>query len=381
LDGLHLENFKALKNISLNFTKFNVLTGLNSAGKTSVLQALVFLKQSLSRKEVTYNDYLLRLGDFREIVYTHDTNLPVRIKVTLPHESDTVAYNVEVMADGTAEEIFVKDDRVWWWDSKAPHVMEPAGRLFLPQAAGGFGGGEYKSSEPSYRQRTRGFQKFVVNWFENMLYLSSNRGFTKYSYPLLAGPPSPDEVSKRAGDPSLLEEWLSNLILYRINEAKRYPALRKQLELMSARLSKLGVDISPYVLAGPSVVIDLTEKDMWISAVNSGYGVNQSVSSITLGTLLPAGTLIMIEEPEIHLHPVTQKIVCGILADIVNEGKQIIITSHSDHFLESLRELVLKGSLAAGDVKVYHFTKTGRETEVRETDITQEDALGKIFGA
>lgn len=39
------------------------------------------------------------------------------------------------------------------------------------------------------------------------------QGFTKYSYSLLAGSPSPDEVAKRAGDPSLLEEWLSNFYL------------------------------------------------------------------------------------------------------------------------------------------------------------------------
>lgn len=379
LKELQLENFKALKNISLDFTKFNVLTGYNSAGKTSVLQALVFLKQSLNRKEIVYNDYLLRLGDFREIVHTHDTGLPVRIKVTLPHESGTLAYKVEVMAHGTAEEFLMNGDSVWGWDSKAPHVLEPSGRLFLQQAASGYGGGEYKSPEPSYRQHILGFQRLVVEWFENMLYLSSGRGFTKYSYPLLAGAPSPDEVAKRAGDPSLLEEWLANLILYRINEAKRYPALRHQLELMSARLSRLGVDINPYVLGGPSVVVDLTEQDMWISAVNSGYGINQLVSSITLGTLLPAGTLIMMEEPEIHLHPAMQRIVCEILVDIANEGKQIVITSHSDHFLQTFRQLVLKGNLAAGDVKVYNFAKDGRETKVREIGITQEEALREIF--
>lgn len=379
LKGIQLENFKAHKNTSLDFAKFNVLTGYNSAGKTSVLQALVLLKQSLNRKEIVYNDYLLKLGDFREIVQTHDTSLPIRIKVALQDGNDTVDYNVEIMANGTAEDFFVNGDRAWWWDSKAPHAMEPAGRLFLQQTASGYGGGEYKSSDPSYRQQIGGFQKSAAEWFENMLYLSSSRGFTKYSYPLLAGAPSPDEVAKRAGDPSLLEEWLSNLILYRINEAKRYPALRLQLDLMSERLSRLGVNINPYVLGGPSVVIDLSENDMWVSAVNSGYGINQLVSSITLGTLLPAGTLIMIEEPEIHLHPAMQRIVCEILADIANEGKQVVITSHSDHFLQTLRQLVLKGNMASEDVKVYHFAKDGRETKPREIGITQEDALKEIF--
>ena len=75
-------------------------------------------------------------------------------------------------------------------------------------------------------------------------------------------------------------------IIYRINEAKRYPAMEAQLDRMTDRLSSLGVEISPYVMSGPSVVIDLAESGMWVSAVNSGYGVNQSVASIVLGLSL-----------------------------------------------------------------------------------------------
>ena len=113
-------------------------------------------------------------------------------------------------------------------------------------------------------------QKRTMGWFENMLYLSSNRGFTKYNYPLLAGKPTVEDISNRTGDSSALEEWLSNLIIYRINEAKRYPAMEAQLDRMTDRLSIAGREISPYVMSGPSVVIDLAESGMWVSAVRFG---------------------------------------------------------------------------------------------------------------
>lgn len=71
-------------------------------------------------------------------------------------------------------------------------------------------------------------QKRTMEWFENMLYLSSNRGFTKYNYPLLAVAHGRD-ISNRTGDSSALEEWLSNPVIYRINEAKRYPAMEGSL--------------------------------------------------------------------------------------------------------------------------------------------------------
>lgn len=188
-----------------------------------------------------------------------------------------------------------------------------------------------------------------------------------------------EDITKRTGDMATLEEWLSNLIVYRINEARRYPNTKTQLGLMTERLSSLGVEISPYVMGGPSVVIDLAEGDMWVSAVNSGYGVNQSVASIVLGTLALPGTMIMLEEPEIHLHPNFQRKMAQILMDIANEGKQILITSHSDHILQKLRQFVLDRHLQKEDVKVFHFEKVNRVTQAIEIDVTDEMALKDLF--
>lgn len=53
LQRVHLENFKALKNLDLDLAKVTVLTGFNSTGKTSVIQSLAFIKQSLQRKEIS----------------------------------------------------------------------------------------------------------------------------------------------------------------------------------------------------------------------------------------------------------------------------------------------------------------------------------------
>ena len=132
-------------------------------------------------------------------------------------------------------------------------------------------------------------------------------------------------------------------------------------------------------MSGPSVVIDLAESGMWVSAVNSGYGVNQSVASIVLGSLSEPGSLVMIEEPETHLHPRFQRTMAQILADFTKEGKQVLITSHSDHVLQELRKLVLAGKVPEEDVKVYHFAKEDRTTRASEIDVTDEAALRELF--
>lgn len=380
LNEVHIENFKALKNVDLKLSKFNIITGLNSAGKTSVSQAIVLLKQSILRREIIYNDYLLRLGDYREMVHLHDTRLPIRISLNFKIDNNDVTYDTHIMDKRIQEDFLVGKEKAWSWDSGAPGTVEPYHRVFLSQAASGYGGGQYKSTDAAYFKRIVGLQGKVSDWFNNALYLSVVRGFTKYSYPLLAGPPSIEEVSKRAGDLSLLEEWLSNLILYKINEAKRYPAQREALKKMSERLGTLGIDVSPYVLGGPSVVIDLIEKDMWVSAVNSGYGVNQSVPSVVLGTLSAPGTLVMIEEPEIHLHPVMQRKMTRILAEIANEDKQILMTCHSDHIVLALKKLVNEKLLSPDDVKIYHYERPERESQITEVKITDsEESIKQYF--
>lgn len=380
LTKVALKNFKSQEDTSIEVGKFNVLTGYNAAGKTTMLQALVFLKQSLSRKEITYNDYLLRLGDFREVIFRHDVRSTFSIEVTLESDGAEFSYQVDVAQAATREEFKMDGAIIWMWDSSDSYSMEPAGRLFLPQVAGGYGGGTFLTDDGQLVAKAVDKMRYLNEWFEGMLYLSSSRGFTKYAYPLLAGQPEPEEVAKRAGDASLLEEWLSNLIMYRINEAQRYPAMRDQLDVMRERLSRVGVDINPYVMNGPSVVIDLAEGDMWVSAVNSGYGINQLVSFVALGTLMPEGTMVMIEEPEIHLHPKMQRIVCDILAEIADEGKQVIITTHSEHFLKTLAKRINEGKLSEDDLKAYHFEKSAeRNAEGRVISVTDEEEISRLF--
>ena len=102
LKRVHLENFKALKGVDLDFAKITVLTGFNSTGKTSVIQSLAFIKQSLQRKEISYNDYLLRLGDFREVAYGHDASQPVRIEVALDDGPGEMVYSLETSPEGVS---------------------------------------------------------------------------------------------------------------------------------------------------------------------------------------------------------------------------------------------------------------------------------------
>jgi len=130
--------------------------------------------------------------------------------------------------------------------------------------------------------------------------------------------------------------------------------------------------LDPSTIEGPSITLGITENGLWTSIINTGFGKNQIFPAIVLGTLVPKGTLILIEEPEIHLHPVMQKEVMNILSDIVNEGKQIIITTHSEHILFNIRRLILEQVLSTQDVRVYYFEKREGVSDKSDIIITED---------
>ena len=87
----------------------------------------------------------------------------------------------------------------------------------------------------------------------------------------------------------------------------------------------------------------------------------------------------MIEEPEIHLHPKMQRIVCDILAEIATENKQVVITTHSEHFLETLAKRIAEGALNADKLSVYHFEKHDRVAIMNTVDVTNKNLIDELF--
>jgi predicted ATPase len=374
LTQLEIHNFKSLQNLKLELGDLTILIGMNSAGKTSVLQSLALLKQSVMAGEITFNGNLVRVGSFKDLVYMHQYEQEIRICPTFKFGDTEVTYDFRIWQDRIREDFFFNGQLCWVWDSKSPGVAEPYNRVFLNQAAKGFGGGMYAPNiSPDTMGEVQAAQRQLLGWFENLVPLGVVRGFTKYGYPLLSGSPNIQDISKRSNELQLLEEWLSSLILYRVNETRRDPTLRPQLDKVSERLGTLGVDISPYILGGPSVVIDLIEGDLWVSAVNAGYGINQIVPAITLGTLSSKGSLITIEEPEIHLHPKTQRLVGKILYDIVKEGKQLILTTHSPFLVDTIQQSYLQNN--SMNIRLYQTTKEEGKAVYKLYDITDRQVI------
>jgi len=84
------------------------------------------------------------------------------------------------------------------------------------------------------------------------------------------------------------------------------------------------------------------------------------------------------DEPEIHLHPaMIQKLVEVMLEIAENEGKQFLISTHSEHFVEALLNLLVKKEAVPDDFNIFYLKKDKKETTIERQKINEH---GQISG-
>ena len=86
-----------------------------------------------------------------------------------------------------------------------------------------------------------------------------------------------------------------------------------------------------------------------------GFGYSYTLPIIISGLIAKENEILIIENPEAHLHPKAQSRLMKFLAKVAKKGVQIFIESHSDHILNALRICVKKEILEAKEVNVFFF--------------------------
>ena len=91
--------------------------------------------------------------------------------------------------------------------------------------------------------------------------------------------------------------------------------------------------------------------------INSGFGLTYALPVVTAVLAAKPGDLLIIENPESHLHPAGQVMIGKLCALAAENGIQIILESHSDHILNSIRVAVKKKILAPQHAAIYFFER------------------------
>ena len=103
----------------------------------------------------------------------------------------------------------------------------------------------------------------------------------------------------------------------------------------------------------------------WQHPANVGFGISYALPIVVASLAAPADheSLLIIENPEVHLHPSAQSAVGGFLARVAGSGVQVVVETHSDHVLNGIRRAVaFDRAVAAEDVTI-HYLGRGADPE------------------
>lgn len=119
------------------------------------------------------------------------------------------------------------------------------------------------------------------------------------------------------------------------------------------------------------------EENHLVSIADVGFGLSQILPVIVALIVAEPGQLVYLEQPEIHLHPRAREALAEILINAANRGVRLVVETHSEFLLVAFQSLVAEGKLSPEKVKLHWFTKKeDGTTKISNGDLDEAGAYG-----
>ena len=428
LTSLKIRNFKAWKDSGIvRLAPLTVIFGTNSAGKSSLGHLLLALKQTAlatDRKRALHlgdTNTLIDLGTFSDCLYMHDLGNPLEFELVWDLPKPLIVRNLHADVKrylGTAlllnavlyseknEQPRIKGFTYDLMNGKdvmieVRHFLNGGGKWALKSGDYKFVqamGRQWDLTEPEkfYRVSETSLSRFQNADFLRDFALATERMLAGISYlgPLRNHPQriyqwsgdTPEDVGQKG-------EYAVPAILAARNDGRRLNRAhgrqtRSFAEFIAEWLTEMGVihsfTVRP-VAEGRKEFEVLIKAQAWspeVKITDVGFGVSQVLPALVQAFYCPPHSTVWMEQPEIHLHPQVQSVLADVFISAVQSyqgGKarsvQLIIESHSEHFLTRLQRRIAEGVIATNDVAIY-FCRNTRDGAVLES--LDLDLFGEI---
>lgn len=354
---LKIANFKSHKNTELSAGNLTVLTGVNSSGKSSVLQSLLLLRQSFKKQRLgsglDLNEPLCEVG-IGEDALSRSADKPI---ITFRLEGE----NNEALA-------FRFDVKESYDDTLIPKI----GRI-------------------ANITKKKSLSVLFSNDFQ---YISSSRWANINSYP-------PDsyavktekQLSLKNGQGELVAHFLnyygenrnfkieSDLLLHPNNPTSRN-LLEQVVEWEREISPRIGIIAQPIQSGEFEIKYDYkgggdNTPIKNIKTKNVGFGISYSLPVVVALLSAKPGALLIIENPEAHLHPRGQSKLAELMTLVAQSGVQIFVETHSDHIFNGICKAIYQNKIKKEEVKV-HFFELNDENVSKHTEIEFSDS-GRVL--
>ena len=390
---IRMKNFKSWEDSGeVRLAPLTGFFGTNSSGKSSLLQMLLLLKQTVGRNEILFfgnENSLVNLGDFREVIHGHkeaDTlelefgckvqnpfTIEVRRQIRsgypstkFPLHVDNFTFKAAISSNGNTP--LVEDGSYYIKHEDEEHLIS----------------GDFSTKihgtphwEGSQTSDVIQFAAEFVNLFSEVYYLGPTRVQPKRSYHWEGE--DPESVGQSG------EDMIDSLLNARVNQTTTpYEGKNVPIEdRISAWLQEMDLADSFSITRSSTrgnrdydVLIQKGSDSAKVTLADMGYGLSQFLPVLVHCYYAPEGSTLILEQPDIHLHPKAQAHLADLLIEVITERDlQILIESHSEHLLNRLQRRVAEEKIAADQTALYFCRHIDSASKIDKLDM---DEFGNI---
>lgn len=340
---LRLQNFKCFGDLSLELRGVNVLMGINGMGKSTVIQSLLLLRQSFRKnglENLKLNGEYVQLGNGQDVLKEDAQTEEIGISIK-EDDWSSFTFSYLPMSDSLPEMSGNKEN-------KATSVLFGEHFVYLsayriePRELYGIG------NENEVKKRE------FMNSGEYALHYLKMFGpeKVKNSYALFEGGDENDSLQNQT------RLWMSVIapgVLPRVSVNKELRTAELRYEFVEGNNKT-----NPY------------------KSVNVGFGITYVLPIIVAILSAEAGDLILLENPEAHIHPAGQRMLGELIAVAGAGGVQIIVETHSDHVINGIRLAVKNGKVKKEHTQIFFFYKDVQDGYEHKVVCPQIEEDGRI---
>jgi predicted ATPase len=320
LTKIEIENFKSFIKVMLELKQLTVLTGLNNSGKSSVIQAInmMFGYYLSGKQKISLSDHVS--PRLQKSILSKDNFFTINI-----HTEKGNKFSLKVNNDGDSFSFNVNEN-----------IMPTFSMQYI--SASRLGPQNVLGLNPEFIIPEIGIKgEYIIDFIDKNQDLEIHEALIR----------DKDSISRLKEN---INAWLQYI--------------------------SPGTELSYDIMRGQNASYPYYNKFL---PTEAGYGLSYTLPIITalLIPSKPEGSILLIENPEAHLHPQGQTAIGKLIALTASTGKQVIVETHSDHLIDGIRIMAKQKKLNTDDVTFHYFSRKdyGSETKV-ETPVLKED--GKL---
>ncbi len=424
---LRLENFRIFKKAQVDFRPITLLTGANSSGKSSVLSAITAILQSRSPHTFPFqfvpNGKICSLGSYKDIAHGRSTRTKFSIGLTLQSGEDEIEFDGRYRYSASGDQVL--PDKVYYkWKEDSIELLwagqEEGYRAIIRadthnemmknefmvglkqimsnlerKAENGAKGKERRNSELEslfLQHKARWFKLRSRNSIEiidelrkhlpgpqilmnlervlnlladSIIYIGPVRAHPARYYLTEDAGQSIDQAGKNSIP--LLYDWKKH-------HQRRYKEVVNSIQLLelatkiearSGLDEILKLDVQPF------------EHPERVGFADVGFGISQALPILIADAALPKGGTLLVNQPEVHLHPSSQALLGNYFASRL-KTRRYILETHSEYLINRLRLLAVQGKLNVKDVSILFFEAPSSSTKtptIHSIEIGEDGSL------